>query len=227
MHIHLTELPGWMSRKGSDTAVYAGEVMSALSALNFTHTKVMTSANYAQFLIQQIAASTGIQPEPEDVILAIQDFTYHYENYCLRAYIFREKVLLFLNAGLQIGFKPNEVNLKMIAINPTLKSAGLNGLLDKFDSRKPGPLGKLINQRKVLTHRLSYGLKDPLLRPVDEEFDGDMRTWCRKWSKNISNQARQVDTAEYQIPDIHHTLAEKVIKYRDGLRASIKKNQTR
>lgn len=217
-HVHLNELPGWMARKGSDTETYATEVIQTIASNNFTHNKVMISANHARFLVKQITTNDGIQPENEDVLKAVQDFAYHYENYMLRAYILREKVLLFINAGLKIGFHPNEVTMKMIRINPTVKEAGIISVLDKFDSSKGGSLGQLVQERNILTHRLSYGAQDRLLRPESEEMEDDFRGWCKKWAKNISTQAKRVDKAEYQVADLHHGLAQKTLSYREKIR---------
>jgi Cthe_2314-like HEPN len=224
-HLHLSELPGWVVMKGSETQKYRNEVLGAMASLSFTHEQVLKSANRARFLIQEINSGSWLSPDPQETYNAVQDFVYHYENYCLRAYILREKIVLYLNAALQIGFKPKEVNIKLIIMNPATKEAGLMPVLEKFDTAKKSQLGTLIKHRKTLTHHASYGITDPYLRPEDDEEDeSDFQLWCRKWARNIVSRAKEVDVAQHQLDGINHMLAEKVVKFRESKRPKNRKS---
>lgn len=194
-----------------------------MGSLRDTNARVQTSANLAQFLIKEITSATHFIPEPPTVYDAVEDFVYHYENYCVRAFAFREKMLLYLNAALKIDFPTDDVRLTLILKNAITKKAGLVKTIEKFDSRSPSaPMGQLIKDRNSLTHKLHYGTSDKLLRPASPQQteESDFRVWFREWSKNVEAKAKLVDSAERQMDAINHALAEKVVAYREKTRPS-------
>jgi hypothetical protein len=199
-----------------------------MASLTYTHGLVLKSANRAKFMIQEINSSSWLSPDPQEVYNEVQDLVYHYENYCHRTYILREKIIQYLNAALQIGFKPGEVNIKSISINPAIKEAGLTQVLDKFNTTKKSQLGDLVKHRKTLTHHASYALTDTYLRPdfEEDEEDNDFHDWCKKWGRNINSRAKEVDTAQHQLDNINHLLAEKVLAFREKKRPKNKRDKS-
>ena len=224
-HLHLDELPGWLAKRGSDISECRDEVTSTISSLQYNHDKVLTSANHARFLIREITSNSGLVPEPQEVYDSVQEFVYHYENYCLRVYILREKTLLYMNSALGLGYTPRTVKVDLIKMNPIVKKSGLLSAIDKFDSSKSDPLGKLIKRRRSLTHQISRGIVDPLFRPEEGPEDIDFSEWCKKWPRNILTKSKEVDAAQIQTSSLNHLLAEKVIAYREPLRPSNQKKK--
>ena len=221
-HLHLYELPGWLVRKGSSTQICCDEVLGSMYSLRSTGYRVQTSASAAEFLINSIISGKHFTPDPSHTYAAVEDFVYHYENYCLRAFVFREKTLLYLNAGLLINFPTSDVKLMVILNNDITKKAGLLSTLKKFDSRSSDPLGKLIKDRNSLTHRLYYESTDRYFRPSvpDDDNEDEFKKWCKEWFKNIKEKSELVDQAENHMDLINHALAEKVLAYREKLKKS-------
>jgi hypothetical protein len=213
-HSHLEELPGRIARKGSNIAKYRDEILWAQTALVYTNDKLQLSANNASFHIKHITSDASMMPIPSLVYESVRDFVYHYENYCLRLYIYREKVIHFLNVALKIDYPDGSVNFKLVSQNQIVTKAGLASVIERFTSNT-NALGKLIKHRKTLTHRQSYGLADPYLRPDSEGVKPEeFKDWSRKWQRNIAERAKLADAANKQLYTINHTLSEKVIAYR-------------
>ncbi len=222
-HIHLDELPNWLVRQGSDARKFRDEAYQALLWLQYTHKEVLESANTATFLISEITSSSHFIPGEREVFDAVRDFAYHYENYCHRAYILREKSCQYINAVLGIGYKPREVKIKNLKMHSEVRVSGMLAALDKFDSTKRGALGGLIKQRSNMTHNSFYAINDQLLRPSGGSTissPDDFRKWAKGWSRNIKAKSKDVDAAQHQLDHVNHILAESALKYRKSQKKS-------
>lgn len=213
-HVHLYDLPGKWFRKGSTAADHRDEVLKTMQALNYTFEKLVIASSKCQFMLDSIINKTPYAPKPFDVYETIADFVYHYENYALRTYMFREKVALLMNAIMNpIWPKDKKVDLDLFRHSAEFKAAKFDIVIKKFDYKEDSPVGKLIRDRNTLTHKLYFTTGDHYMRPeydVDDDSEEGMKEWFRSWRKNIKEKETLASNAHSAIFDIHHKLAEKI-----------------
>lgn len=218
LHLHLDELPKRMIRKGSDAEKYRDDVLRTMLTLQYTYEKLITTAQLCYLNIDSITSSKPYMPTANDIYGSVQEFVYHYENYGMRIYILREKIALFLNAVLIVGWPVNEVTWTTMLNHSTVKKAKLDTLIKKFDAKSDNALSNLIINRNQLTHKLYYPKTDHYLRPITSMNDEgvDVSEWYAQWKKKIKEKENIVSDAAHELMDINHELSEKIYKYRDA-----------
>lgn len=215
-HYHIWDLPKdiFPRTKESMAKSYAEDVGRLYQGLSFTNKKVQEASCVAVFHIKAITSKGGYNTSPEEVFPAIEDFVYHYENFCHRTYILREKLLQFINSVLPVGYKDDQVKINHLIINPVIKISGILTEIEKFNKRKA--LGKIISDRKSLTHRLYYKDVDHYLRPKTKVVEKD--AWFKEWSKEIVGRSQMANSAMSDLSSINHSLSEKIILYRKAVK---------
>jgi hypothetical protein len=213
-HVHLYDLPNRWFRKGSTVADHKDEVLKTMQALNYTFEKLTIASNKCQFMLDSVINSKPYSPRPGDVYETIADFVYHYENYAMRTYMFREKVAMLMNAVMNptwpVGKK---VDLDLFRHSAEYKAAKFDSVIKKFDYAEDSPVGKLIKDRNTLTHKLYFASGDHYMRPeldVADDSEDSLKEWFRSWRKNIKEKENLASNAHSAIFDIHHKLAEKI-----------------
>lgn len=217
-HIHLDELPRKIIRKGSDTEKYRNEVLRTLLTLQYTYNQIVLSAQVCYVNIDSISSTKPYMPGVRDIYDSVQAFVYHYENYALRTYILREKVSLFINAALNVGWPPGDVRISTMLNHSTVKQAKLDKVLKIFDPNQNTALGDLIKNRTQLTHKLYYPKTDHYLRPIVEfkdEEEIDQKEWYREWKRKIKDKEDVVANAVRELMDINHQLSEKIYLFHE------------
>lgn len=218
-HIHLWEIPKKYFPRGTKAKEYYEDLIRTTSSLRYTNKNIQYSSQICAFNIKSILPSSHFIPRREDVFSEIEEFVYHYENYCFRLYMYREKLIHFINSFLPIGYEDKEVRIRHILINPVVKQAGLLNVLKKFKDNTV--LSNIIDDRERLTHRLFYGQefddyfrpKSPLKIKSEEEF----KKWSNDWRKEIVARAQRTNKCIWMVDDINNTIAEKLIRYKKGL----------
>lgn len=218
---HIQDIPSKYFPRNNNSKKYRDELTRIIKGLVYTDTNVQYSSQICTFNIKSITQKSGFQPEPRDVFSEIEKFVYHYENYCFRAFCFREKLLQFLNGVLPVGYSERDVSIKMMVINPVVKQAKLLLTIEKFKNNKK--LLKILEDRNQLTHKLYYGKDfDHYLRPKDKnkknKDKADFKKWCNNWKKEVIERARLTNNFTQAIFAINHEIAPKVIKYKDSLK---------
>lgn len=217
-HVHLGDLPKSLLPRNTKAKDYLNDLIQTISSLGDTNRRVQYSSQISSFNIKSITQKLGFYPHPPDVFREIGEFVYHYENYCFRLYVYREKLLQFINAVLPVGYKDNQVRIEHILINPIVKQSGLLPLLEKFKTN--GVLSKVINDRKDLTHRLYYGQKfDHYFRPKTAEKlkskkPEEVKKWFKEWLSQITTRATNTNNCERVISTINNSIAQKIIDYK-------------
>ena len=217
-HIHLQDIPDKYFPKNSKAKKYRDELLRMMSNLRFTNERIQYSAQICSFNIRSITHKFGFVPSKTEVFRHMAEYVYHYENYCFRAYSFREKLLQFMNAVLKLNFDERDVKIKFIKINPTVIEAKLIPILDKFD--KKGNLKKIIQDRNSLTHKLYYGEAfDYYLRPImpNSAGEAEFKKWISGWKREITTRSKHTEEFTYVVACINHELATKLVKYKDSL----------
>jgi len=217
---HIQELPGKYFPRNTKGKDYRNELARMMNNLRYTNEKIQYSAQLCVFNIRCMTRKGGFNPLPSEVFRLIQEFVYHYENFCFRLFAFREKVLKFINAILPVGFvKDRYATIQHMMVMPIVKQAGLLSVIQEFDNKKD--LGKVINDRHALTHKLYYGKEfDHYLRPrnIEPKSAKEFKQWCTQWRKEISNRAELSENCMYTISKMNHELTAKIINYKDSLK---------
>lgn len=219
-HTHVWDIPARYFPRGTSKAKeYADEVNRTASDLIFTNRQVQYSAQICAYNIKSIYQKNVWGQQPSEVFETVQEFVYHYENFCQRLYVHREKLLQFVNAIIPIGYTDKEVRVRHILINPYVKQAGITALLEKFGGNE-NSLGKVINDRTKLTHRLLYDSEfDHYFRPITKEEwkkPEDFKKWCDIWRKQVITHAGLAERCTQQVSEIDNEIAGKIIKYKDA-----------
>jgi len=213
-HVHLYDLPKKWFRKGSAVADHKEEVLKTIQSLNYTFEKLTVASNKSQFMLDSVINKNPYLPRPEQVYETIADFVYHYENYAMRMYMLREKIALLMNAVMNPKWPSGKkIDLELFRHSEEYKAAKFDTVIKKFDYSGDNPVGLLIKDRNILTHKLYFVSGDHYMRPefnVNEDSDEDLREWFRSWRKNIKEKERLASGAHAAIFDIHHKLAERI-----------------
>ena len=216
-HYHLWDIPRKYFPRNTKAVEYVTDLMRLTSNLDHTNRRIQYSAQICTFNVKSINQKSKLfLPKPTDVFREMDEFVYHYENYCYRLYAYREKLLQFINAILPFGYSESQVRIEHIVINPIVRRAGIIKLIEKF--RKNTSLNKLIQDRKNLTHKLCYENDcDHFLRPkikTAPKTPDQERQWFNSWKKQITTRSQHVNICCKTISDINNVLAEKIISYK-------------
>lgn len=217
-HLHLQEIPVKYFPRNSKGKKYRDELLRMMSNLRYANERVQYSSQICAFNIRSITHKSGFVPSGPEVFRHMAEYVYHYENYCFRAYAFREKLLQFINAIFILNFDERDVKIKFIKINPTVIQAKLIPIIDKFD--KKTNLKKIIQDRNSMTHKLYYGESfDHYLRPIipDTKNEAEFKKWCTGWKREITTRSKHTEEFTSAVADMNHELATKIVKYKDSL----------
>lgn len=221
--LHIQEIPKKYLPKRTKAKEFRNELVRLMSDLRFTNERVQYSAQISSFNIKAIPHKAGFVPKPSEVFRQINGFVYHYENFCYRAYAFREKLLKFLNAIFIIELPDQDVKMNLMKKMPAVKEAGLVTLLEKFQGKQI--LKKVIEDRNSLTHKLYYGSTfDHYLRPIHDKRnsgEGEFKRWLTSWRTEIINRSKLTDRFTHEIYGMNHELSERIIRYK-GLKKQIR-----
>lgn len=122
----------------------------------------------------------------------VEKFDYEYENYCLRAYVYRETIWHFVAEFLNIKYGKFFDFLK----DSKIRDTGISGVLESFD-KKDSPLKEVIDARHRLTHKLS-GEKNVREKTIDDII------------KRFSLDLRRVNKSLDKIIEVHKKIAERI-----------------
>lgn len=214
-HHHIWDLPKsiFPRTKKNNAKKYAEDIVQQFQSLSYTNRKLQESAMIALFHIKSISTKSGYSTSPSQVFSSVQDFVYHYENFCSRTYSLREKILQFINAVVPIGYSDRDVNIRHMIINPIVKASGILVEIEKFNKRKA--LGRVVQDRQSLTHRLYFTSVDHYLRPINGPKQGP--EWFKSWSKEVVGRAKLANTAMMDLSDLNHGLSDKIMRYKQTL----------
>jgi|SRR3989344_2800746 len=219
-HVHIWDIPKRYFPRNTKAKEYAEDLTRITRGLRYTNQRVQYGGQVCSFNIKSINQKSGFVPSPPEAFRVIEEFVYHYENYCYRLFTYREKLLQFVNAMLPVGYTEKQVRIEHILINPIVKQAKLLGLLEKF--KKNTSLSKAIQDRNSLTHKLYYGREfDHFFRPKTEtemEKPEQFKKWCDGWKDQIMSRAALTNTCTRIAFDINNTIARKIIDYKNSIR---------
>jgi hypothetical protein len=212
-HHHIWNLPKkvFPRKKGNKAKDYASAFGQLHEGLTFSNKKVQESATIAVFHLKAVTKKDGYRTNPAEVLMAIDEFMYHYENFCYRAYALREKFLKFINSVIPIGYPDDMVQIRHMVLNPVVAQTKLLTEIEKFNEKKA--LGKIIKDRKLLTHQLYYTDVDSHLRPKHDPKQ-PFPQWVKNWRREVETRAQRVERAMSDVVGINHNASAKVLAYK-------------
>ena len=222
-HVHIQDIPlkYFPKTKGNQSREYRNELIRMMISLRKTNQHVQYNAQISIFNIKSITQKSGFVPSPPEVFRAIEEFVYHYENFCYRAFAFREKYLHFINAIIPVGYPDKQRELvRHLSYNPIIKEARLFPVVKRFDTNEP--MKKVLEDRNSLTHRLYYGdTFDHFLRPKDgtalkNKKDVEQKKWFSDWKDKIEKRAKMTNSFMGAVSKIDYDTASKLVAYKDS-----------
>ena len=218
-HVHIQDMPAryFPRTRGNQSKELRTEVRRMLISIRYTNEKIQYTGQLCQFNLRSIPTKSGFAPSHPEVFRLMESFVYHYENYCYRVFAFREKLIMFINEILELEYEGHEINLKNVKRHPYVKDAHITALLEKFNKKQF--LGKLIDERNQLTHKLYYGKNfDHYLRPTFiYQTPAEFKKWFSTWKGEVTSRSKRVENATHVITGMAHDVASRVIKYKDSI----------
>lgn len=224
IHVHIHEIPlrYFPRTRGNQSKKHQAEIMRMLSSIRYTNEQVQYTGQICQFNVRSIPTKSGFNPSFSEVFRLMQEFVYHYENYCYRVFAFREKLSLFINEILELGYVGRDIAIKNLKIHPMVKAAKLNSLIGKFYDKRL--LGKVIDERHKLTHKLYFGKTfDHFLRPTfDYKTEAEFKKWCAGWKGEVASRSELTNKATYTTMTMGHEVATRIVDYKNSLKDKAK-----
>lgn len=216
-HHHIKDIPPKTYPRGKNNSKeYGQDLVRLASMMRYNNQKIQYCSQICSLNITSINKKSGFRPSKPETFRAVQDFVYHYENYCYRLYAYREKLLQFINAVLPVGYTEKQVRISHLLINPTVRQAGLVPSLHKF--QKNSSLSRAIGDRNLMTHRLYFGTEfDHYFRPKLEKIENEtqFKKWCKEWNNHIVLKAKLTNECISAVSKLDNEIAEKIINYRE------------
>lgn len=174
--------------------------------------KIHESASLCKFRIDCFGAQVDkkhlIHPRQSQYF---DDLLYHVENLVFRIQAYRDKLCLFINYALSVGFDENESGLfSKLLKNAIIKDDHMDTELKKFTKF---PLKDLLERRKLMSHKRYFHTEsyNPLFVPEVSPKDVGYKKAARLWTKNIVSEYSRSDLSVKRILEINKKIAEKTL----------------
>ena len=173
--------------KGNECKEYVQEIRRSFTSLKYNLRCLQYSSSISLFNITSITSKTLLTPKKRDVFDSVEEFVYHYENFCNRVFSNREKTYQFINSFYNLGIPKKEVGLNKLKIALSSKP-GLISLLSKFENKSL--IIKTIEERNRLTHNLYFNETNRFLQPTPNESK-DFEKFIKNWASQIKARSKQ------------------------------------
>lgn len=140
------------------------------------------------------------------------DLLYHVENLVFRIQAYRDKLCLFINYALSVGFDENDFGIfSRLLKNAIIKDDRIDTELKKFTKV---PLKDLLERRKSMSHKRYFHAEsyNPLFTPKEvSPKDVGYKKAAKLWTKNIISECNRSDLSVKRILEINKKIAEKTL----------------
>jgi len=210
----LNDLPKkYFPRNQPKASLYRDEIIDAVESLFQNYLKVNHAATVSLSDIGSIYKQSRITPPREVVFRGVNQFRYHYENYCQRTFSYRDKLLQFLNLMLKINLPEKKIYYSPFCDQSILRKTSLLSTLNKF--KKDKILNRIISDRKLITHRRYYGVSIGMafqpLQDKEIKSEKEFRDWCKRWQRAIKSREEYVHEATKKINKMNEEVVVKLI----------------
>lgn len=139
------------------------------------------------------------------------DLLYHLENFIFRLYAYRDKLCIFINYVMKIGYSETDDGLLNKLINNSLiQKYHLDTELKKFQS---GDFSELLNTRKLMTHKVYYDHYDPYFMPDIKLEDVGYYKTALAWRRKILQEVKKINNSMEYIFEINTNIVKKLLTY--------------
>ncbi len=143
-----------------------------------------------------------------------EDFSelhYHIENFIYRVHSYRDKICMFINLVMKVGYSESDDGLldKLMA-NDLVKQFHVDTELKRF---KVDEVAELLNTRKSMSHRVYYDSYNPHFMPDINPEDVGYYKASLAWKTKIKKEVSKIDDCMEKMFDINTNLSEKLLKF--------------
>ncbi len=142
-----------------------------------------------------------------------REFTYHLENFWLRAFAYREKICQLINLMLDLRFSEKEPLFFTLLKDSRVRESGLKVELEKFNKNKI--FREVLMKRKLITHRIYY---DSLISGYDRQFKPfqkkNIGSIQKTWLSNMREEVSFAKKFTEKVMDFNDIIMRKLIDYK-------------
>lgn len=200
-----------------EARVFRHEIQHLTMDLRQINIKIQKAAALGQWFVDSIGSKkkSHLIANFESELSALEEVHYHLENFLFRVHAYRDKICVFLNCSLRLGYDNGDTDLQnRLQKNRIIKEHHLSTELKKFGSP---PLSTFLAKRKLISHKVYYGHEDysPHLLPKANPSVVGIKKASTEWHNKIKSEIGNADKCFLKIVEINSKITEKVIKFLD------------
>ena len=139
------------------------------------------------------------------------DLLYNIENFIFRLHAYRDKMCIFVNFVMKLGYSDSDLGLKeKLLRHEQIKRFHLDTELKKFSS---GEFSDLCKARKSMSHAIYYEKYNPYFMPEENPKDVGFYKAALAWRKKISKEVNRVNNCMEDVFEMNKQISKKLLKY--------------
>jgi len=139
------------------------------------------------------------------------DLLYHLENFSFRLYAYRDKLCIFINYVMKIGYSEGDEGLlKKLVNNTQVQKYHIDTELKKFLINE---ISELLKTRKLMTHNVYYDHYNPYFMPDISPKDVGYYKAALAWRRRITQEVKKINDSMELIFEINEQISEKLLSY--------------
>lgn len=160
--------------------------------------------------------SKGYRIDYNDAFDAIHDLRFEIENFIFRVQAYRDKLCLFVNFALNVGYTEDERQLLNHLIDHHIVKESL--ISTELIKLKETPFREIMAKRKAMTHKSYYkvGLFSQYFMPSDESLSPrkiGVKKASVEWRRNIKKEPEALEECLVKIFELNEKITKKVKDY--------------
>lgn len=181
--------------------------------------KMDQKANHCLFLCEGIVKVIGSKERPFRIehfnseARYFNDLLFELENFTFRLHAYRDKLCIFLNYIMRIGYDESDTDLlNKLLRHEVIKKYHIDTELKKFKNKE---LQTVLNTRKNMSHKIYYDGHNPLFMPSESPRDIGLYKATLLWKNKLRVEVKKIDGCMEKVFEINERVSEKLIKFLD------------
>jgi len=139
------------------------------------------------------------------------DLLYHLENFTFRLYAYRDKLCIFINYVMNIGYSDTDDGLlNKLINNDQIKKHHIDTELKNFFVNE---MSELLRTRKLMTHKIYYDHYNPYFMPDISPKDVGYYKAALAWRRRIKHEVKKINDSMEYIFEMNTQISEKLLTY--------------
>lgn len=148
---------------------------------------------------------------PRDDEDEFHELLYHLENFIFRLHAYRDKICIFINLVMKLGYSGTDMGLiEKLLEHGSIRKFHLDTELKKFSREE---FLELLKTRKSMSHQVYYETYDPYFMPDTSPKDVGFYKAALTWRRKIKKEVSKINNCMEQIFEINERLSEKLLAY--------------